>query len=155
ADTDKWVLLDLTNHALHLGDSGVASQVLLLAYQWDPPTSSWVNRAAVAASPIPGFHLSTAIATTIQGGRHYALVCHELGFEVFEIERLLDPSPHMTWWPKASVRPGGAVLGIAVAGDRVFASVPSAKGLPEGIEMYTWSGATPTLTPTRRYPTPT
>lgn len=153
ADTDKWVLLDLTNHDLQLGESGYSSQVLLLAYQWDPPTSSWVNRAAVAASPMPGNHLSTAIATTVQGGQHYAIVCHELGFEVFQIERLLDPVPTMTWWPKASVRPGGAVLGIAVTGDRVFASVPASKGLPEGIEMYTWSGATPILTPTRRYPT--
>ena len=153
ADSDKWVLVDLTNRFLHHPDGGISSQVLLLAYLWDPPTSSWVNRAAVAAGPLPGARLSTAIATTIQGGRHYAIVCHDLGFEVFEIERLLDPVPHMTWWPKASMRPG-AVIGLAVADDRVFASVPASKGLPAGIEMYTWSGATPILTPTRRYPDP-
>ncbi len=150
---DKWVLVDLTNHQIQVGEGGVQSQVVLLAYQWDPATSSWVNRAAVAAAPMPGNHLSTAIATTVQKGRHYAIVCHEIGFEVFDIERLSEPIAHMAWCPKASTRPGGAVLGLAVAGDRVFASVPAADGLPQGIEMYTWSGTTPILTPTRRYPT--
>ena len=153
ADSDKWVLVDLTNHFLELGDGGVSSQVLLLAYQWDPPTSSWVNRAAVSASPFHGSFLSMAMATTIQGGRHYAIVCHGLGFDVFEIERLLDPVPHMTWWPNAAVRPGAGIVGIAVAGDRVFASVPASGGLPDRIEMYTWSGATPEPA-AQRFPEP-
>lgn len=154
ADSDKWVLVDLTNHFLELGNGGASSQVLLLAYQWDPPTSSWVNRAAVSASPFPGSRLSMAIATTIQGGRHYAIVCHGLGFDVFEIERLLDPVPHMTWWPNAAVRPGAGIVGLAVAGDRVFASVPASGGLPNRIEMYTWSGTTPELSLTQRFPEP-
>jgi hypothetical protein len=155
-DTDKWVLVDLSNYALPAGDGHASTQVMLLAYQWDPTTSGWVNRAAASMTPIEvGQKVSNAICVTQQGGTHYAVVCHGAGLDVFEIERLRDAVPHMTWWPDAAVRPGADILGVAIAGDHVFVPVPGVGGHPPRIETYVWSGSDPHLTLVRTISEPT